>query len=217
MAIDIIAPPDWPVVYSRLRSMAYPLASFSINRGEAPDLSFTICADYCGASTKQDALPMAPGRRYADAMIAAESTLSLLFKKLHPILEDTAHALSKGASGSELERLHLKLLRDRFVVAEALDKLVSEETNEDLIQALEELASNLTPSGETFQQSLVLTQLCLEDAPETFLPFLPEEAVETSSWGKRLKAFQELLKDPTNGAHARWETVDPDIGESEDE
>ena len=47
-----------------------------------------------------DAIPMTP----------AETALSLLFRKLHPHLEDAAHALVRGAPRQELERLHLKLI-----------------------------------------------------------------------------------------------------------
>ena len=46
-------------------------------------------------------------------MTPAETALSLLFKKLHPHLEDAAHALAKGAKANELQRLHLKLVLAR--------------------------------------------------------------------------------------------------------
>ena len=39
-------------------------------------------------------------------MTPAETALSLLFRKLHPHLEDAAHALARGATHRELERLH---------------------------------------------------------------------------------------------------------------
>ncbi len=151
-------------------------------------------------------------------MHAADTALSLLFKKLHPVLEDTAHALAKGVPTKDLERLHLKLLRARFEAMEVLEGLATEDPGDALQEALDELASNLTPSGETFQQSLILTQLCLEDAPESLLPFLDEAEAEAAPWMKRLRAFQALIQDPTQTAEHRWEAVDPDIGEGgEDE
>jgi hypothetical protein len=150
-------------------------------------------------------------------MTAAESVLSLLFKKLHPLLEDTAHALATQASRADLERLHLKLIKGRLAVLEVLEPLAAEETDGDLAEALEELISNLTPCGETFQQALVLTQLCLEDAPDTFLPFLPAGVADEAPWNRRLETFLALVQDPAKAAHHRWEAVDPDIGESEEE
>lgn len=150
-------------------------------------------------------------------MHAADTALSLLFKKLHPLLEDTAHALAKGASTKDLEKLHLKLLRARFEAMEVLEALATEDPGDALQEALDELASNLTPSGETFQQSLILTQLCLEDAPESLLPFLTEEEQAAAPWMKRLQAFQALIQDPAMTAEHRWESVDPDLGELPEE
>ncbi len=148
-------------------------------------------------------------------MTAADTVLSLLFKKLHPLLEDTAHALAKRVPSRDQERLHLKLLSARFKVVEALDALVEEASDPDLREDLEELAANLTPAGETFQQSLILTQLCLEDAPATWLPRLAEGALDSAPWAKRLGSFQAMLQDPAQGAEHRWKGVDPDVGESE--
>ncbi len=148
-------------------------------------------------------------------MHAADTALSLLFKKLHPILEDTAHALERGAAEAELLKLHTKLLRARIVAVEALEPLIGEDTEEALAEVLDELAANLTPSGETFQQSLILTQLCLEDAPETFLPFLTDAEQAEAPWVKRLRAFQALIQDPAQTAERRWHGVDPDLGDVE--
>jgi len=144
----------------------------------------------------------------------AETTLQLLFKKLHPHLEDAAHALSKGANTKELERLHHKLLKAREQVVEILEEM-SETCDEELADHLAELADNLSPVGESYQQSLILTQLCLEEAPEDLLPFTPEGCVETSAWGKRMKDFQAHTQDPAFQAEARWAGVDPDIGEDD--
>lgn len=148
-------------------------------------------------------------------MTIADTVLSLLFKKLHPILEDTAHALAKGAPLRDLEKLHLKLVRARIVASEELEKVLLEVQDEAQGEAVEELVDNLTPMGETFQQALILTQLCLQDAPDTFLPFLSEAEAEAAPWMKRLRAFQARLADPTFEAESRWRAVDPDIGESE--
>jgi hypothetical protein len=142
----------------------------------------------------------------------AENALQLLFKKLHPHLEDAAHALSKGADAKELERLHQKLLKAREQAVEILEEM-AESCDEALAEHLTELADNLSPVGESFQQSLILTQLCLEEAPADLLPFTPEGCVETSAWGKRLKDFQTRTQDPAFQAEARWASVDPDIGE----
>ena len=158
-----------------------------------------------------------PGAAVESGMTAAETVLSLLFKKLHPLLEDTAHALATLATQADLERLHLKLVKGRMAVLEALEPLAAEETDGDLAEALDELIANLTPCGETFQQSLVLTQLCLEEAPDTFLPFLPAGVADEAPWGRRLETFLALIENPANGAHHRWESVDPDIGETEEE
>ena len=67
--------------------------------------------------------------------------------------------------------------------------------------------------GETYLQSLVLTQLCLEEAPGDLLPFAPEGCVEASTWGKRMKGFLDRTQDPAFQAEARWASMDPDIGE----
>ncbi len=147
-----------------------------------------------------------------DPSTPAENALQLLFKKLHPHLEDAAHALSKGADAKELERLHCKLLKAREQVVEILETL-SEGCEEELADHLAELADNLTPVGESYQQSLILTQLCLEDAPGDLLSFTPEGSAETSSWGKRMNEFMARCQAPAFQAEARWASVDPEIGE----
>jgi len=147
----------------------------------------------------------------------ADAALSLLFKKLHPLLEDAAHAQERGAPARDLERLHLKLLSARLKVVEVLGAEVEGLAEEDdLRDALETLASNLTPVGESFRQSLILTQLCLEEAPEELLPHLPCDILETAPWAARLQAFQGRLADPAFHAERRWEGVDEDIGETEE-
>ena len=147
-----------------------------------------------------------------DAPTPAELALQLLFKKLHPHLEDAAHALSKGAKGNELEKRHLKLMKAREQSVEALEAL-AETCGDDLAEHLAELADNLSPVGESFQQSLILTQLCLEDAPGDLLPFVPEGHAEASPWGKRMRGFLAQVADPALAAEMRWAAVDPDIGE----
>lgn len=147
-----------------------------------------------------------------EASTPAGLALQLLFKKLHPHLEDAAHALSKGADAKTLERLHHKLLKAREQCVEILEEM-AETCDEDLAGHLIELADNLSPVGESFQQSLILTQLCLEDAPGDLLPFAPVGCAETAPWGKRMKDFQALVADPAFAAETRWARVDPDIGE----
>lgn len=151
------------------------------------------------------------GSRYTAHVNAADTALSLLFRKLHPLLEDAAHALASRAPRKELERLHAKLVKARLVTAEALEKALPDIEDEALAEAVAELADNLQPSGEGFQESLTLTQLCLEDAPETFLPFVP--APEEAPWMKRLEAFQALIQAPAQRAESRWESIDPELGE----
>ena len=147
----------------------------------------------------------------------AETALSLLFRKLHPHLEDVAHALAKGAPRRDLERLHLKLLTARLKTVEVLsDSLETLPEEEPLAELLETLAANLTPVGESFRQSLILTQLCLEEAPADLLPHLPEGRVAASSWGPRMTDFLARLQDPAFGAHQRWEAIEEDIGETEE-
>lgn len=150
-----------------------------------------------------------------DAHICAESALQLLFKKLHPHLEDGAHALTKGMNAQGLLRLHTRLLRARIASAASLDALAEDASDETLQELLEALAADITPVGETYQQSLILTQLCLEEAPSDLLPFCRSEAVASSSWGSRMEAFLRQTQAPGASAHDRWESVDPDIGDSE--
>lgn len=154
----------------------------------------------------------------AAPLTPAETALSLLFRKLHPHLEDAAHALERGAPRRELERLHLKLITARLKTVECLEaeaEALPEEA--PLAEVLETLAANLTPVGESYRQSLVLTQLCLEEAPADLLPHAPEGCVAQSSWGPRMAAFLERLKEPAFQARQRWEAVAEDIGETEEE
>ncbi|WP_243302415.1 hypothetical protein [Geothrix oryzisoli] len=148
----------------------------------------------------------------------AETALSLLFRKLHPHLEDAAHALAKGAVRRDLERLHLKLLAARLKTV-ALLEAEAEGLPEDapLAEVLETLAANLTPVGESYRQSLILTQLCLEEAPAELLPHAPEGCVTGSAWGPRMTDFLTRLEDPAFQAHHRWEAIEEDIGETEEE
>ncbi|MBK8789567.1 MAG: hypothetical protein IPO28_05155 [Holophagaceae bacterium] len=151
-----------------------------------------------------EALPMTP----------AETALSLLFRKLHPHLEDAAHAMARGAVRRELERLHLKLIAARLKTVELLE--AEAETLPALAELLDTLSANLTPVGESYRQALTLTQLCLEEAPADLLPHAPEGCVATSSWGPRMTDFLAHLKDPAYQARNRWEAVAEDIGETEE-
>lgn len=150
-------------------------------------------------------------------MTPAETALSLLFKKLHPHLEDAAHALAKGAKAGEMQRLYLKLVLARHQVVDILEPLSETIEDEALAEVLETLSANLMPVGENYQQSLILTQLCLEEAPEDLLPFLPEGVPGASSWGPRMAAFLHKLEDPAYHAQVRWKDVDESIGETEEE
>jgi hypothetical protein len=151
------------------------------------------------------------------SMTPAETALSLLFRKLHPHLEDAAHALAKGATRRELERLHLKLLTARMKTMELLEVEVENlAEGSPLAEVLDTLAANLTPVGESYRQSLILTQLCLEEAPAELLPHAPEGCVASSNWGPRMTEFLAKLKDPAFQAHRRWEGIEEDIGETEE-
>jgi len=155
-----------------------------------------------------EAVPLSP----------AETALSLLFRKLHPHLEDAAHALARGAARRDLERLHLKLLAARLKTVALLEAEAEGLTEEaPLAEILETLAANLTPVGESFRQSLVLTQLCLEEAPAELLPHAPAGCVEGAPWGPRMTDFLARLEDPAFQAHRRWEAMAEDIGETEEE
>ncbi|HEX9080823.1 MAG TPA: hypothetical protein VF768_01020 [Holophagaceae bacterium] len=152
------------------------------------------------------------------ALSPAERALSLLFRKLHPHLEDAAHALDRGAPRAQLERLHLKLITARLKVVEVLASEAEGLPEDDpLGELLETLAANLTPVGESYRQALILTQLCLEEAPADLLPHAPEGCVATSAWGPRMAAFLARLEDPGFQARRRWEAVDEEIGETEEE
>lgn len=146
-------------------------------------------------------------------MTPAETALSLLFRKLHPLLEDAAHLLDRGAPAAEFEKLHQRLQNARGKVAEVLEAAAAPEQDEALQDALDTLAANLTPMGESLQQSLVLTQLCLEEAPRELLPFAPPGCVAVAPWGKRMVAFLARLEEPSFQAKPRWAGVDPDLGE----
>jgi hypothetical protein len=147
---------------------------------------------------------------------AADTALSLLFRKLHPHLEDAAHALAKAAPETEQERLHGKLLRAREATVAALDaEALKLPEGDDLRASLEALAADLAPFGETWKESLTLTQLCLEEAPSELLPFLPDEVSEPPKWASRLAGFFEKLEDPAYHAEQRWASVDEEIGDVE--
>jgi hypothetical protein len=142
----------------------------------------------------------------------AEQALQLLFKKLHPHLEDAAHALAAGTGRPALEKLHLKLVRACFEASEILDGLASACEGE-LAEILGTLSANLLPVGATFQQQLTLVQLCLEEAPAELLPFAPAGSAASSGWGKRMVDILGRLEDPAFHGHARWAGVAPDIGD----
>lgn len=147
----------------------------------------------------------------------AAQALQLLFKKLHPLLEDTAHALERGADASALIRLHGKLQVARDRACDVLGTWAEEAEDPALAEILGTLASNLAPLGEPFQQSLILTQLCLEEAPAELLPFLPEGTGQQSTWWPRMQAFLKRLEDPGYRAEARWADLDPDLGDDGEE
>lgn len=144
---------------------------------------------------------------------SAEQALQLLFKKLHPHLEDAAQAVKQKSPSEELLRLHRRLQRARHEAMEVLELGSGQTEDAVLAEILDTLAANLTPLGENFQQSLILTQLCLEEAPQELLPFAPEGCVSGSSWGKRMVTFLAHLEDPAFQARERWKTIDPDIGD----
>jgi len=52
-----------------------------------------------------------PTNNTYDQMPPAEQALSILFKKLHPLLEDTAEALRHKPSVKVLTALHVKLMK----------------------------------------------------------------------------------------------------------
>ena len=148
-----------------------------------------------------------------DSKITAEQALQLLFKKLHPHLEDAAHALKAQSPPAELLRLHHRLERARHEVVEILEEGSRQTEDASLAEVLDTLAANLTPLGENYQQSLTLTQLCLEEAPKDLLPFAPAGCVAGSSWGKRMIAFLAQLEDPAFQARERWKALDPEVGD----
>jgi len=152
----------------------------------------------------------------APPLTPAETALSLLFRKLHPHLEDAAHALERGAQRRDLERLHLKLLTARMKCVEVLEAEAGALPEDaPLAELLDTLAANLTPVGESYRQSLILTQLCLEEAPAELLPHAPEGCVGGSAWGPRMAEFLARLAVPAFQARRRWEGIEEDIGETE--
>jgi hypothetical protein len=150
-----------------------------------------------------------------DSSDRAEQALQLLFRKLHPHLEDAAHALSSKAPPEELLRLHRRLVRARHEVVEILEEGSVEEPS--LAQVLDTLAANLPPLRENYSQSLTLPQLCLEEAPRELLPFVQEGRVAGSAWGKRMVAFLARLQEPAFQARERWKGVDPELGDELEE
>ncbi|MFN7958810.1 MAG: hypothetical protein U0P46_10895 [Holophagaceae bacterium] len=151
-------------------------------------------------------------------MTPAETALSLLFRKLHPHLEDAAHALARGATHRELERLHLRLISARLKTVQLLEAEAEKLPGDSpLAELLDTLSANLTPVGESYRQALILTQLCLEEAPADLLPHAPEGCVAAAPWGARMTDFLAHLKDPAYQARNRWECVAEDIGETEEE
>jgi hypothetical protein len=142
----------------------------------------------------------------------AEQALQLLFKKLHPHLEDAAHALTAGAGRPELEQLHLKLARACMEASEALDRLAGSCAGE-LAEILDTLSANLLPVGATYQQQLILVQLCLAEAPADLLPFTLPGSAASASWGRRMTGFLARLEEPAFQARTRWAGVDPEIGD----
>jgi hypothetical protein len=147
-----------------------------------------------------------------EPLTPAEQALQLLFKKLHPHLEDAAHALAVGAPAPALEKLNLKLVKACHEASEVLDGLAGSSEG-DLAEILGTLSANLLPVGATYQQLLTLVQLCLEEAPADLLPFTPAGSAAGSSWGKRMADFLARLEDPAFHGQARWAGVDPDIGD----
>jgi len=148
-----------------------------------------------------------------ESLSPAEQALQLLFKKLHPHLEDAAHALATGAKGPALELLYRKLERACNEASEVLDGLAEGSEPEELAERLGTLSANLLPVGANYQQLLTLVQLCLEDAPAELLPYAPAGSAAGSSWGKRMTGFLARLEDPAFHGQARWEAVDPEIGD----
>jgi hypothetical protein len=152
-----------------------------------------------------------------ESMPLAEQALQLLFKKLHPHLEDAAHALQQNAPPAELLRLHRRLERARHEAVEVLEEGSRQATEPAIAEILDTLAANLMPLGENYQQSLTLTQLCLEEAPKELVPFAPEGSVAGSPWGKRMVAFLARLEEPAYQARKRWASIDPEIGDDIEE
>jgi hypothetical protein len=152
-----------------------------------------------------------------DSSNLAEQALQLLFKKLHPHLEDAAQVLKLKSPPDELLRLHRRLERARHEAVEVLEQGATQTDQAALAELLDTLAANLTPLGENYQQSLILTQLCLEEAPKDLLPFAPEGCIAASSWGKRMVAFLAALETPTFQARQRWKNIPPEIGDDVEE
>ena len=147
-----------------------------------------------------------------ESMVPAEQALQVLFKKLHPHLEDAAHALERGDAGAVLEKLNGRLQRACLEASEVLDGLAAGCEGE-LAEVLATLSANLLPVGATYQQQLILVQLCLEEAPAELLPFTAPGSAAASGWGRRMREFLARLADPAFQGRARWAAVDPDIGD----
>ncbi|MFZ9834494.1 MAG: hypothetical protein ACO3D2_00440 [Holophagaceae bacterium] len=159
---------------------------------------------------------MMPTHNTYDQMPPAEQALSILFKKLHPLLEDTAEALRHKPSVKVLTALHVKLMKARIKASEAIQHAAEQTDDEELSTQLETLSVNLLPVGENFRQSLTLTQLCLEEVPKDLVAFIPAGVSSQSPWGKRMIHFLEQLKEDHFHAEPRWSKVDDDIGETEE-
>ena len=147
-----------------------------------------------------------------ESLDPAEQAMQLLFKKLHPHLEDAAHALASGAGGADLEKLHRKLVKACDQASQVLDDLAGRCQGE-LAELLGTLSANLLPVGATYRQTLTLVQLCLEEAPAELLPFTPPGSAAGSGWGRRMAAFLARTEDPAFHGEARWAGVDPEVGD----
>ena len=62
-----------------------------------------------------------PTNNTYDQMPPAEQALSILFKKLHPLLEDTAEALRHKPSAKVLTALHVNMIRTAYSAHSRLD------------------------------------------------------------------------------------------------
>jgi len=83
---------------------------------------------------------MMPTNNTYDQMPPAEQALSILFKKLHPLLEDTAEALRHKPSVKVLTALHVKLMKARIKASEAIQHAAEQTDDEELSTQLETLS-----------------------------------------------------------------------------